>query len=248
MRIKVAAPVLAAFLLSPFPPLSAGEAGARTISVHGDAEVKVVPDMVLISVGLETRGEQLPALRAEHEQRMKAILNAAREAGIQEKDLQADYLRLEPEMGSTSKSRQPMVLGYVERSTLVATLRDVSHFEPVLTALLGAGATHIHGIDFRTSKLRTYRDQARSLAIKAAKEKAVALAGDLGQRVTRPQSIQEGHSNWWSSYSGWWGARGSMASQNVSLGGGTATEASDSSVAPGTISVQASVNVTFELE
>ena len=51
----------------------------------------------------------------------------------------------------------------------------------------------MQAVRLRTSQLRKYRDEARAKAIRAAKEKAVALAGELGVKIGRPHSISEGY-------------------------------------------------------
>ena len=100
----------------------------------------------------------------------------------------------------------------------------------------------------RTTELRKYRDQARALAIQAAKEKAVALAGELDQQVGAPTHIQEVHSSWYSGYSSWWGSRlGNAMTQNViqEVSGGDWT--GDGSMSPGQIQITSRVSVSFEL-
>jgi Protein of unknown function (DUF541) len=57
-------------------------------------------------------------------------------------------------------------------------------------------STHVYGIEFRTCGLRKHRDAARGLAIQAAREKAIALAGELGQEVGRPIDIREEYKGW----------------------------------------------------
>jgi uncharacterized protein len=107
---------------------------------------------------------------------------------------------------------------------------------------------YVHGVEFRTTELRQHRDEARALAINAAREKAVALAGQLDQEVGEPLSIQEEQVGWWSSYNAWWGGRwGSGMSQNVIQEMGGATLLADSSLAPGQIKVSARASVSFEL-
>ena len=94
---------------------------------------------------------------------------------------------------------------------------------------------------------RTGRHRAALLVVLLAE--AVALAGELGQQVGDPYTIQEVQSGWWSGYNAWWGSRwGGGMSQNVIQEIGGASVLADSSVAPGQISVNARVSVTFELE
>jgi len=219
----------------------------RTVTANGEAEVKVVPDEVVLTLGVETSDKDLTAAKAENDRRIKEVIAAAQGAGVASKDIQTDYIHIEPRYHDSYEHKD--FIGYFVQKTAVVTLRNVNKFEDLLSAVLKAGANYVHGIDFRTSELRKHRDQARSLAIKAAREKAEALAGELGQKVGKPRSIQEGYAGWWSSYGGWWGrGYGNAASQNViqqAPGGGSDTEGA---LAPGTISVKASVSVTFELE
>ena len=115
--------------------------------------------------------------------------------------------------------------------------------------MLQAGATYIHGVDFRTTELRKYRDQARALAIKAAREKAEALARELGQQVGAPLHINEEQSGWYSWYGSWWGGRyGNVATQNVVQNAGGQAWGGEGTIAPGQISVTARVAVEFELQ
>jgi uncharacterized protein YggE len=139
-------------------------------------------------------------------------------------------------------------IGYFVRRTIVVTLRDLSIFEDLLAEALGSGVNYVLGIEFQTTELRKYRDEARALAIQAAREKADALAGELGQTLGEPTAINEIQSGWWSSYSSWWGPSwgGGMAQNVIQEVGGSAPP-SDGSLAPGQINVNARVSVAFEL-
>ena len=62
-------------------------------------------------------------------------------------------------------------------------LHDVSRMEEVPAAAVDAGAAHIHGLEFETTKIREYPDKARAIAVQAAKEKARDLAEAAGMKV-----------------------------------------------------------------
>ena len=230
----------------PAAPAAAAEVAARTISTSGEADVKVVPDEVTLTLGVETSDKDLETAKSQNDARVKKILAAARDAGVDPRHMKTDYLNLEPRYESRNNER--IFLGYWVRKTLTITLKDVSKFEDVLGRSLAAGANYIHGVEFRTTELRKHRDRARSLAIQAAREKAVALAGELGQKIGRPQAIQEGGSGWYSGYGSWWGSHGNYGSQNVVQNAGGSSSSEDGPLALGQVSVRASVSVTFELQ
>jgi len=217
----------------------------RLVTVTGDAEVRVVPDEVILTLGVETWDKDLTAAKTENDQRVQRILQLARKFEIESKHVQTDFISIEPRYEEQWEHRN--FIGYFVRKTVVITLRNISRFEDLLSAAL-ADANYVLGVEFRTTELRKHRDEARALAIKAAREKANDLAGELGQKAGQPHSIREDQTWWWSGYGSVWGSRwGGMMTQNVmQTAGGPATP--ETSIAPGQITVSARVTVSFELQ
>ena len=218
------------------------------ITVTGDAEMRVVPDEVILTLGVETWDKDLSKAKRENDERVKAVLELAKNYGVESKYIQTDYISIEPHYQDSY--RREDFIGYFVRKTIVITLKDINKFEDLLTSALEAGVNYVHGIQFRTTELRQHRDEARALAIKAAQEKANALAGALDQRVGKPHTIQEDQVGWWSWYNAWWGSpwSGGLATQNVIQEVGGESFISEGGLAPGQITVNARVTVTFELE
>ena len=220
----------------------------QTISVTGDAEIKVVPDQVVISLGIEVHSETLGDARRGNDARVRSVRAAIRGMGIDEKDIQTDFIQLAVQY----KADGITPAYYYARKSIVLMLHDANQMETVLAAAVDAGATHIHGVEFETSKLREYRDQARALAVKAATEKARDMTAAAGLKVVGgPVGIsasQFGGRSWYGS--GWGsggGSRGGMPAQNVyyASAGGAETQGT---IALGRISVTASVSMQFRTE
>lgn len=234
--------------LSRQPAAAQSSAAPRSINVTGNAEVRVVPDEVVLTFGVETWDKVLSAAKSQNDERVQKIIAVAKEQGVPAERIQTDFISIDPRY-QDGYARQDFI-GYFVRKTIVITLRDVAKFDALLSGALEAGATHVHGVQFQTTELRKHRDSARSLAIKAAREKAEALAGELGLKIGRATNIQENQLWWWSSYSSWWGYRGGPQSQNVvqNAAGSGAPSDSETTIAPGQIAVSATVTVTFEME
>jgi hypothetical protein len=216
----------------------------QNLNVTGDAEIKVVPDRVVMALGVEVHSKTLADARRENDDRVRKVIAAAAGLGVDRQDIQTDFVQL----GVEHENDGLTVRYYYTRKSIVITLRDIHRMEEVLAAAVDAGATHIHNVTFETTELRKYRDQARALAVKAAAEKARDLAGAAGRTVSeKPIGIgtwSYGGQSW---YGSWWGGpRGYMA-QNViqEIGGGSA---GSGTIALGRISVTASVSLTFALE
>jgi uncharacterized protein YggE len=238
---------LALFAVALFVAPAAHPQEDGRITVSGEADVRVVPDEVVLTLGVETDHLDLSAAKAENDARMSRVIGAAEKAGLPENLVRTDYLGIEPRYDFDGRKR--IFLGYWVQKSVALTLRDIGAFESLLSAVLQAGANYVHGIEFRTTELRSHRDRARSLALRAAREKAEMMARELGHTVGGTVLIREDRSSWWSSYGGWWGSgRGAYMSQNVVQSARAGEATAEGVTAPGQISVTAHVTVTFELE
>ncbi len=219
-----------------------------TISVDGSAEIKVAPDEVHLSLGVESRDPNLEAAKKMNDAKLAAIVTFLKGVKIEAKDIQTDFIGIQPHY---KDSEDIIPSRYDVRQGIDVKLRRVSDYDAALTGVLKHGATHIHGIEFRTTELRKHRDAARKLAIKAAKEKATALASELDVKVGRVMSISE--NSWGGTFSGsyYGGSRGGAFSgmgQNVSQSSGNTDPGETGSLSVGLISVGANVTLTFVLE
>ena len=220
-----------------------------SIDVTAAAEVKVVPDEVVILFGVETTDVKLAAAKTDNDNRVKRLLAITQQLKIDPKFVQTDFITIEPwEHEVIVNNERINRLEYRVRKKVAVTLREVPKFEDLLSRALEAGVNYVHGVEFRTTELRKHRDRARELAIQAAKEKAELLAGQLGRHVGEAQRISEYGGGWYSPYN-WWGGGYSNYS-NVQAQVSTQSGGSDyneGTIALGQITVTASVSVSFAL-
>ena len=212
----------------------------RIVTVAGEAEVNVAPDEVVFDLTVSTFNKDLRVAKSQTDERLKNLIALARRYGVAEADTQTDYINLTPHYRGNNEART--LLGYSVRKDLVLTLRDVTRAEGLLSELLAGDVTRINTVSFRSSQMRKYRDQARDMAMRAAREKASALAGSVGQKIGKAYSIEEESPT-----------PRSYASQNVMSNNSVSFESDSSSASEGTlalglIKISARVTVKFELE
>ena len=166
------------------------------ITVNGEAVVKVQPDQIIITFDIETWDKNIMVAKQENNEIMKKAVVIIKEAGIQDKDIQTDYLSIEPRYDDNYEKKN--FIGYFVRNTFVVTLAEPDKVENLVTGVLQSGVNYIHNINFQTTAFKKYREQARELALNAAKEKADKMADALGQIIGDPIQINEGYSgsNW----------------------------------------------------
>ena len=212
------------------------------VTTTGNSEVKVVPDLADLRFDIELRNTILKTALAQEAEKMSQLVAALKAAGIGERDLQTSQVTINPvyqqENGTYAETAK--IAFFSVSQTVGCTLRDIQKITAITTRAIDAGANRVSGVTLRTSRLRQYRDQARVMAVKAAKEKALALAGELGSKVGKPHSITEQSSEIPTLL------LGNSFAQNVAAAPGDS--GSNSAFEPGTISISATVTVAFVLE
>jgi uncharacterized protein len=237
---------LAATAISASPAFSQQTQGPPQINVSGSAEVKVAPDEIYLRLGVETRDASLEIAKKQNDERVARALAFLKSKGVADKDVQTDFINIEPTYDNrTSRS----VEIYVARKSIEVRLTDIKSFETLLTGLLNSGVNNVHGMELRTSELRKHRDTARAMAIRAAREKADALAAELGVRRGKVYAVNANEWGGWLSSTGGWNARYSgLLQQNAVQNAGAPAEAAEGTLSVGQISVSASVQVSFLIE
>jgi uncharacterized protein YggE len=220
----------------------------RTVQVSGSALINVTPDRVLIQLGVQSTSATTDAVQSANSLAIQKVIKALLAQDIEAKDIATDLYVIEPVYEDYDSL---YIKGYRINNIVAVTLRDVKKTSSTLAAALKAGANQVINVEFYTSELRKYRDQARELAMKAASEKARALANAAGAEAGCVINISE---NSWSYYNGWWYGRGSQNTmtqnvvQNAAPSAGSGNGAGDEPISLGQISVKAEVSATFGLK
>lgn len=240
------------------PVVSETQPSTSTISVTGTADVMVVPDEVVITLGIDTRNKDIVQARKESDENVQRIVNLTKQFKIDSQYVQTDYIDIRPgditgkSMYETYEKISPANQGYIVRKKMVITLKDLSKFENFIAEVVKTGAEYVNGVEFRTSELRKHKDKARELAVKAAKEKAVAMSKVLGQKAGKAINIVEQQEYYYSWYNSWYSGfyrNNSVSSMSNSIYTVQPEEQQDiSGLAPGQIKVSANVSIDFSLE
>jgi len=228
-----------------------GNKQTRLISTSGSAEVRVVPSRVVLTFGVETFNPELTTAKRDNDSKASGIIALAKELGVAPRDVQTDFIFVEPVYEGYDNRRAGKFLHYLVRKTIVVLLRDTTKFESILSGALDRGATHVLRVRFEVDNLKQHRDKARSDAIIAAREKAQALAGELGAKLGRVVSIQDyGSYDPGLYYGSSWNERneGGGQSQVSSQSGTPVSPTAGDALALGQMRISAQINVSFELQ
>lgn len=218
---------------------SSGAASAPTITVQGTGGVSVAPDQAVITLDIIRFASQLDAAKRANDTSTERVFELMRRYGIQPRDIQTqkvsmDILREPGDRDEDFELRYSRpVRGYLVSRKMIALLTDLRRFEAFYAEVLQSADCEVGNVVLETSQPRKYRDMAREQAIRAAREKAVAMSGALGQTIGKAVNITEEIDRYGSSTNG-----------SIEVG----ARVDDTGLfAPGQVMVTASVSVTFVL-
>jgi uncharacterized protein len=157
-----------------------------SIAVTGESEVRIVPDEVFFNVAIVTLDKDVTVAARDNDVKLRKLLATAKEFGVPAAMIQTGEMSIRHR-----ENMSQALIGFEVRKSVSICLKDLSKFESLLSALVKSGVNDMPGIEFRSTKMEDARTKARLQAVKVAKSKATAMAGELGEKIGRPLKISE---------------------------------------------------------
>ncbi|WP_138466797.1 SIMPL domain-containing protein [Poseidonocella sp. HB161398] len=207
---------------------------AGELTVTGEGEVQVLPDMATVTLGVEEQGDSAEEAMGKASARIAAVLKALSGAGVAAEDVQTAGLTLNPvyERARDDVNRPPRLLGFEAGNTLRVTVRDLDALGGILDQVVSEGANSFRGLSFGLQDPSMARDDARRDAVADAMARAALIAEAAGVERGPILSIGE---------AGGGGARPEFAARLAMADGGVP-------VAPGALTVSEQITIVFALE
>ncbi len=202
-----------------------------TISVTGNGEITIKPDVAYIQVGLDTTGKTAKESHDANAKQFAEITNVLSDLKIAESDIKTTSFNTNPDYEWTNNSQ--VLKGYRTSQMVQVTYRNLDQLGNVLDKLSTAGANRVRGVQFGTEKLEEYKLEALDKAMENARSKADRLVKHAGSKIHGVVSISEGGSYYQPMY------------DNVGISYATEAKAAPTQIFSGEIKVQANVSVTY---
>jgi uncharacterized protein YggE len=211
---------------------TSGYSPAQTITVVGQGETSVKPDIARISIGVETSGESVADAVTENETAMAAVLAALEASGIDTADIQTTNYSVQLDRSSeimpVPETAETAAMQYRVSNMVNVIVRDLDATADVLDAVIEAGANNIWGVTFSVEDPSAAQADARAAAMADAQSRAEALAELGGVELGPVMSISEVVGS---------GPVLRMAAVESAFGGGT--------ISPGELDVSYQVQVSY---
>ncbi|MFD5514349.1 SIMPL domain-containing protein [Streptomyces sp. NPDC127051] len=187
--------VTVAFFATGAVPVSAAYADSKTVSVLGHGEASAVPDMAVLSAGVEVTKPTAKEALDSQGAIAKAVLDAVRARGLTDKDIRTEAMSLNPVYTYNDAGAQ--LAGYQASQAFSLKIHKLDKADEVVEAVVNASgnAGRINGIAFEAENTKALREEARMQAFWDAHDKAEQYADLSGLRLGRALSIDETSDN-----------------------------------------------------
>ena len=181
---------LALFSLSPVSHAQTQpEPKLPVLSLSAEGTAIARPDLAIVQVGVTSQAKTAKEAIAETSRLVAAVIAAAKEAGIEPRDLATSRVSLNPQYPPTRDQRR--IVGYEAANALTIRVRELDKLGNLLDQLVVAGANDIRSISLTVSKPQPVLDEARAAAVKEALRKAQLYAEAGNLRVVRLVELVE---------------------------------------------------------
>ncbi|WP_445474998.1 SIMPL domain-containing protein [Methanococcoides methylutens] len=203
----------------------------NTIQMSGNAEQKVIPDTVSISIGVVTESATSKEASDENAALMTAVLKELKDLGLQDKDIRTSYVSVYPVYNYDGVRT---IEGYSASNSVEVTTTDLALLSDIVDRSTAAGANQIGSVSFSVSDemQKELREELIDEAVEDSSSKAEILAKSLGVKIIGVQT---------SSISDSMGSRMYYGAAEMVMD----EEESSTPIMPGESTVSMSVQVTY---
>ena len=164
---------------------------SRSVHVTGIGSVTGEPDIATLYLGVSVEKETVEEAREEAASAMTAVIDALKDNGIADRDIQTENFSIYPQYDYTDMGR--VLRGYRVNNTVNARVRELENLSDIIddASTAGGDIVVINSIEFMIEDPTPLQAQARALAVEDAKAKAETLAEASGVTLGKPITITE---------------------------------------------------------
>ena len=197
---QVGAPAPVGISGTPSYPVFQSTNGQSGIWVTGQGEIAVEPDLVLLSIGVDSTGSTVKEANAKASTAMDAIIRALHDAGVEDRDIQTTSFNIFPqyeyseELEAGIRRSKQILVGYRVNNSASIKIRDMDSVGQIIDDVVTAGgdSTRVNNIRFTLDDPKPLMTQLREQAVADALAKAQQFADLTGVGLGRLVFVSEG--------------------------------------------------------
>jgi hypothetical protein len=159
------------------------------IYMEGSAEIKVEPDTMTVTVGLEATNMDVAIAKKNVDERSIKLIQACKKLGIKPKEISTTALQVYPQYDYRNSER--VLTGTHVSRQVEIMLNDLNKYPEFMKALMDAKISSALNTALSVKNLKEVSDQALVKAMQNARQRAESLAATLSKGIGDVYSISE---------------------------------------------------------
>jgi uncharacterized protein YggE len=159
------------------------------IYVEGSAEIEVIPDQMIIAIGLSAENMEVAIAKTEVDDRSHLLIETLKKMDIAARDIATTALQVTPVHDYVDGKQVPR--GSRVYRQVEITLRNLERYGELMQALMDAEISNTVNTRLNVSNEKQVGDQALVKALDDARERASALLASQGKKLGGVYSISE---------------------------------------------------------
>lgn len=210
----------------------------RMVVVTAKTSEEEVPDRAEVYFDVNTDAEEAGAATEENKTLVEGVMKALADAGIAQESIQTNF-SIDPQYDYSDD--EPELEGFEASTSFTVSDLKVEEVGTLIDACVKAGVNGIDGVRYTCSTYDEKYAEALAGAVKAARSKAEIIAAAEGDELGAAMQISEGSQDTSYQYK-------SFSDEMYSSYAAADTSSAGVSIQPGTVEIEASVTVTYELK
>ena len=145
----------------------------QTVKVTGEATLQATPDQAIITLGVQTENVDPKLAQQENAQTISEIITVLKELGIAETNIKTSDYRIDPQYNYIEGKE--IFKNYKVHHMLQIKTKDIEKVGSIIDAAVKRGANSVSNIRFSLANSDSYYNQALTIALNNAYEKALTL-------------------------------------------------------------------------
>jgi hypothetical protein len=222
------------------------------ITISGQGKVYAKPDVAVISLGVTTQATTVADVTKSNTDKMNAVIDAVKNLGVDEKDIQTTNYNLSPRYDSKiisstrsyyaseiyTESSNNAIIGYTLDQNVQVKIRDFAKISDIISQATAKGSNLVGSLQFTIDDPEQFKDEARAQAIAEAKANAQNLAKESGIKLGKIINVYESNYYAPAAYDSLKGMGGGVSIESVST----------PTIQPGQQEINITVNLTYKIK
>lgn len=162
----------------------------NTLKVFGEATVMAKPDQAVVILGVITENENLQTAQSTNSQAINNVIQAIRNSGVPQEAIQTTDYHID--LNYDFQNGVQTFRGYRVTHLLSVRISNIEKVGEIVDVAVDNGANTVRNIQMSLANPQQLYNEALTLAIQNAQEKALSIAQTLGVSInTIPINVKE---------------------------------------------------------